>query len=477
MNRWVLIILFVIVLLSPLVIGMRMGKKVKVQSTGLELVIITPHQEGIRREFADAFSRWHKEHYGAEVVLDYRSFGASDIVKHFDEKSRTVFKETKTYGIDLAWGGGDYLFDVQLKKPGYLATLKLDDAFMKDVYPEPTVGGLPLYDPDPKTGPAWFGTALSSFGVVYNKDVLKHLGVPEPKRWQDLADPRLANWVCLADPTRSASAKQAYMVIVERAMADAKARGQSEDSGWADGMGLIRLISANARLFTDSASVVPIMVSQGEAGAGMAIDFYGRSQAESVGNERMGYVEPDNATIINPDPIALVAGAPHKELAERFIRFVLSPEGQKLWNTTPGLPGGPRTSALRRLPIRRDAYGEMSQHTDQVNPFQAASSFNKSNEREKTFTILGELIQMSCIDLMEELAQTRRVILASPKAAELDAKLGRFPFDQKEALKRQGQWKDKSLSVAQRLQLQRDWTDEFRREYAALRAAAGGAGR
>src|SRR5690606_15886041 len=130
------------------------------------------------------------------------------------------------------------------------------------------LGGLPLYDLDEK-GPHWFGTALSSFGIVYNRELMEHLGAPEPKTWGDLANPLLANWVVLADPTRSASAKAAYMVIVERAMADASAAGRSEDEGWADGMGLIRQIAANARLFTDSASVVPISVSQGEAAAGM----------------------------------------------------------------------------------------------------------------------------------------------------------------------------------------------------------------
>jgi hypothetical protein len=89
-------------------------------------------------------------------------------------------------------------------------------------------------------------------------------------------------------------------------------------------------------------------------------------------------------------------------LAQQFIEFVLSREGQLLWNTKPGAPGGPRSSALRRLPIRRDVYADMSNFTDQVNPFVAASSFNKSNAREKTFGIMGELIQFSCIDLLDE---------------------------------------------------------------------------
>ncbi len=471
MKRWILLGLFFVVLLAPLVVSAWLGREVKVKSADLELVIITPHQEAIRREFAEAFTRYYRETFGKTVAIDYRTFGASDIVKYFDERAKTVSKENPTYGIDIAWGGGDFLFDVQLKKPGYLQALKLPAELMKEVFPDAKLSGLPLYDVDPKNGPCWFGTALSSFGVVYNRDVLRHLGVPEPRTWRDLADPRLANWVVLADPTRSASAKQAYMVIVERAMADALARGQSENVGWADGMGLIRQIAANARLFTDSSSVVPIMVSQGEAAAGMAIDFYGRSQANAVGNERMGYVEPANATIINPDPIALVTGAPHRELAQQFIEFVLSRQGQVLWNLKPGVAGGPRADALRRLPIRRDVYADMTNFTDQVNPFEAASSFNKSNAREKTFGIMGELIQFSCIDLLDELREMRKVILASPQAKELDARLGQFPFEEPEALKRLDAWKKATPSA--RLALAREWTEQFRAEYGELRTMAG----
>lgn len=477
MRRFLLAVAFVIILLAPIALSWRYGVRLatdapKASSGTLELVIITPHQEGIRREFAQAFSAWHQAQYGSPVNIDYRTFGGNDIVKYLDERHKTTFPQTHTYGIDLAWGGGDFLFDQQLKKPGYLQPVEFEPEFLKQVYPQPTLGGLPLYDLDKKNGPCWFGTVLSSFGIVYNLDLLKYLDMPELKTWKDLADPRLAGWITLVDPTRSASAKQVYMVICERAMADAVAQGRSEADGWADGMGLIRQIAANARMFADSSSTAPIMVSSGDAAAGMSIDFFGRSQSTAVGVGRMKYIEPENATIINPDPIGLVTGAEHKELAIQFIRFVLRPEGQTLWNTRAGAAGGPRQTSLRRLPIRADAYADMAEFTDPVNPFQMASQFNKSNAREKTFGIVGDLIQFSCIDLLDELRQTRKAILASPRRDELDRRLGRFPFDEAEALKRAKELK--AANPAERLELQRRWTDEFRRECAELRAEATG---
>ena len=57
------------------------------------------------------------------------------------------------------------------------------------------------------------------------------------------------------------------MIVVEKAMADAAARGESEDVGWARGMGTIRQMAANARMFTDSGSAQPGVVASGDAAA------------------------------------------------------------------------------------------------------------------------------------------------------------------------------------------------------------------
>ena len=63
---------------------------------------------------------------------------------------------------------------------------------------------------------------LSAFGIVYNPDVYRALGLPAPTQWHDLTDPRLAGQLALADPTHSGSAAVAYMVVVQRRMADAE---------------------------------------------------------------------------------------------------------------------------------------------------------------------------------------------------------------------------------------------------------------
>jgi iron(III) transport system substrate-binding protein len=473
MRRYVLPILFAIVLITPFFLRLVLGHTTTaaVPEGAQQLIVITSHAEGIRREFADAFTEWYRKKYGKAVYIDYISLSTGDIVSMLKDRSEVLYPKLKTYQIDIAWGGGDHVFDFDLKP--FLQGVQLDPQVMAEAFPNPTLNGLALYDQhyDHKTDfPHWYGAALSSFGITYNRDVLRYLKLPDPTTWNDLSDPKYATWVVLADPVISTSAKQAFLAIVEKAMADASRNKESEDIGWARGMGQIRLICANARTFTSGSALVPGLLASGDAAAGMTIDYYGRSEVEAVGGNRLGYVQPAGATIINPDPIGMIKGSEHRQVAQRFIEFVLSRQGQLLWNTRAGAPGGPKTTNLRRLPIMPSAYSEMSNFTDPDDPYKSSGGFNKSDAREKTFGIIGELIQTSCMDCLPELQKTRQAILASPRAAELDARLGMFPFDQKEALRRLAVFK-KATSI-QQLALKRAWSDEFRAEYDLLRVDA-----
>jgi ABC-type Fe3+ transport system substrate-binding protein len=438
-----------------------------------QLVIISPHLEAVRRKFDRAFARWYAQTYHRGVDIEYLSYTGGEIIRYF-QASEAVYQRSGTYNVDIVWGGSDSMFNDVLKGK-YLARLTLDPQVMRAAFPQPDIGGVPLYDPDPVAGPRWFGAALSSFGILFNRDVLRQLQLPEPKTWADLADPRYRGWVQLADPTRSASAKSALMVIVEREMETAAQQGRSQAEAWARGMGLIRQIAANARGFAAAASELPAAVSSGDAAAAMAIDFYARSQIAAVAGDRMGYVEPQGATMITPEPIAMVQGAQHAEVARRFIEFVLSDAGQRLWLTRPG-PGETPEMALQRLPVMPSVYDNPVGFTEFVNPYHVAGGFNTKPARRRTFGVMDELMALCCIDLLPDLRETRAQILQSSRASELDERLGRFPVDQAAA--------QAGDEVHQRmlhgkpedwLALQQQWRRQFREEYRELRRAAAGA--
>src|SRR5690242_15816241 len=110
MRRYLFPILFVLVLGTPFVLRHFFGgteQAVSHRGATRKLIIITPHTEGIRREFQEGFSKWLAKKGEPDIFIDYRSFGggANDIVKFFDS-SKELFASTGTRGVDMVWGGG-----------------------------------------------------------------------------------------------------------------------------------------------------------------------------------------------------------------------------------------------------------------------------------------------------------------------------------------------------------------------------------
>lgn len=465
MGRYVFPILFVIVLVSPFVLRYALGgvgeEEAEVgASNGKRLVIVTPHNRDILAEFERGFRRWHAEQFGKEVDLDFRSVGGTnDITKALADfygavKERNGGKlpppEAVASPYDLVWGGGDFVFNVELEGIDALQAVELPSEVIEAAYPDKDLAGIALYDQD-DDGTHWFGVCLSSFGIVYSPFVYDRLGIEPPTTWSDLTRPELHELLVLADPGKSGSAAVAYMMILQRALADAedaflaekgantdlkptKAYAEALGKGWKKGSGDLLLMAANARYFTDSASAVPADVSHANAAAGTAIDFYGRVEEETVGSDRIQYVVPPAATAVTPDPIAVCYGTTGDDLvlARRFIEFLLSPQGQRLWIKAPGTPGGPRDRALRRTPIVQSVFEDQSGWTDLNNPFAETGGFNQRQEWMGEFTETRLVWQAAWIEAGAALDAAYAAVLkvpAGPRRDALIAQLRDLPVD------------------------------------------------
>jgi ABC-type Fe3+ transport system substrate-binding protein len=433
-----------------------------------KLIIITPQGQEIRDEFRWAFADWHRQKYGRPVQLEFLTpGGTADIRRQLDTIYRAIRQrhggalppeDQVDAGIDMVWGGGDYEFNSKLKPLGILHPLDLSAKLLAEVFPQPALAGVNLYDRErDKSGrllpPRWVGVCLSSFGIVYNPDLYRALNLAPPRTWDDLADPRLFSSLSLADPTHSTSAGAAYMMVIQRAMADfesdffhqpqnagkrptqLKSTPQYQaaiDAGWKEGMRRLVLIAANARYFSDSSVQPPNDVAGGDAAAGMAIDFYGRVTEETVGSDRVTFIAPRAATAITPDPIAILYGTHGKqlELANHFIEFLLGSEGQRLWILKTGEPGGPRAVALRRPPIRQSVYLNRAGWADDINYFDSAGGFNQRGEWMGTFADLPQIWAAAWIDDRDDLRDACKQIFAvadENRRARLLAELSDIP--------------------------------------------------
>ena len=522
------------------------------------LVVISPHNEAIRYEFGRAFNRWHIEHHGSPVKIDWRTIGGtSEIGRYMEGETQAAFRAwwTGPQGRDWPRGGTFELTNHRFNSTApelielHRALRETDDpaafgtgldlffgggeydhslAFAKGLTVNPWPEGVPhevVHNeagteiiPERLSGETWraegfMGTALSTFGIIYNYDRLEDLGVEHPPAtWRDLTDPRFHRQLGVADPTKSGSVAKAFeMIIHQEINAAVEAAGftwedgavedewpeayrAAVEEGWWNGINLVRLIGANARYFTDSAGKVPIDVSTGNAAVGIAIDFYGRYQAETsrdpvTGRERMRYVTPVGGSSVSCDPVSLIRGAPNRELAVRFIEFTVSEAGQRLWNYRPGTPGGPDKFALRRLPIRRDfypgdspdiqaAFDSHAPHTsddlsdETVNPYHLASQFEYvSMWTGRHFSIHRNLIRAMCLDAGDELSAAWAAIAraggpeAVPEAMEA-------LFALPEGLTWSGALDRERYSSARRMEYMREWVLFFRAQYRLARELA-----
>lgn len=417
------------VIAAPMIL--RDDETVGASQANLRLEIITPHNEAIRREFGDAFSNWYEKQHGESVYLNWRTpGGTSEIKRVLDSAFKSAGKQGKEgIGLDLFFGGGVYDFSLQAAE-GRFQRLDIfeqqPELFNSGIIPAKQ-SGEDYYPPDRD----WLGVCLSSFGICYNLDSLVRRNLDPPKSWSDLSDPAYRQGIALADPTKSGSVAKAFEMLVQQQihleLKAGKSREEACEIGWRNGMNLIQKIGANARYFTDDASKVPHDVAQGDAVAGMCIDFYGRSYNETLkkadGRSRIEFVSPVGGTSISVDPVAILKGAPHEELAQEFVRFLYTKKGQMLWNARPGDPLGPRSRALRRLPIRRDLYQEpyLSQMIDaDVLPYEMADEFvYDASLTGSRFSALRLIIRVMCIDAHEEMKDAWEALIAAefPKEA------------------------------------------------------------
>ncbi|GAA5122070.1 extracellular solute-binding protein [Luteolibacter yonseiensis] len=381
------------------------------------LVILSPHNQSIRQEFGEAFATHWKKTTGRSLYIDWRTPGGTSEIRMVLDAGFKAAEETKRpgIGVDVFFGGGEPDFASQAKM-GRLVKLDVFEThpgyFASDGPIPETFTGERYYPADH----VWVATGMSQFGICYNPDVLRRLRVPSPTVWNDLGDPRYAGTLALADPTKSGSVARTFELLVQGEMQRELAvpgtdRNEAIAKGWDSGLRLIQRMSANARYFTDSASKVPLDVGQGNSSAGMCIDFYGRSFSEKLGTAsgtpRVLWIAPVGGTTLSGDPVAVLKGAPHPEIAQKFVEFLLTPEAQRLWFTKPSQPGGPKNHPLHRLPIRRDSYTPENLAASTMpaaKPYEDPANFTYRKELTgATFNTLRQLVKIMCIDSHEEM--------------------------------------------------------------------------
>jgi len=149
---------------------------------------------------------------------------------------------------------------------------------------------------------------------LYNEKVLKALQLPPPKTWHDLLNPIYRGQIVTTLPYASGTMHEAVEIILQ---------GFGEEEGWK----YLRLLAAQFARFSTGSTDTTQLVCRGEVPIGLA-----QPQMNAMAARKDGFPVRDllpEKTILVPEAVALLKGAPNEEVAKIFLDWLYSEDGQK----------------------------------------------------------------------------------------------------------------------------------------------------
>lgn len=418
------------------------------ESADEELLILSPHWDGIKHEFGSAFAIEYEKRFRRSIRVTWLDQGATSEIRRFLDGRLKSVGPSEGVGADILFGGGVDMLP-QFAERGLFETYALSPEQQRDMPLENF--GQPLRDPQSR----WFGACLATFGFVCNEQVLQRANLPRPERWSDLARPEYQGWVSCGNPAQSGSLHAAFELVLQ-------------GHGWDEGSGILLRMSANVRSFNEGGASIPRDVSLGQAAVGPSIDFYATAPMRRQGADHLKLVVPKGQALATPDGIAILRNPPNRRAATAFLDFVFSEAGQRLWYQSRGSSGGPQKYDLERLPVMPRIYESGLPTHVAINPFKDKPDFQYDSKKAGArWTVLEDIWRATIIDVHDDLWTTRAAVSAA-KREDLDRELGRPPFSEAVAQKLGAA----RLTADSRNALRNKWSAWARARYAALRNAA-----
>jgi hypothetical protein len=227
--------------------------------------------------------------------------------------------------------------------------------------------------------------------------------------------------------------------------------------GWDRGWQMLTELGGNIRRFDRISTSTAKDVTLGETAYALAIDFYGFTQVAIGGRSNLTFVLPQDFAALNSDGIAILKGAPHPATARRFVDFVLSEAGQKLWFLPRGHPEGAVKNSIERMSIRPDFYTRYKDVSNVAfSPFELKHNFhyNAKLARDRR-DILSALFGALLVDTHSELQSAWRAVIRRGLQPEDVAELGSVPLTEEQTLKMAaGEWKDAAFRNRKKIEWQ-----------------------
>jgi len=316
------------------------------------LVILHPHSSNFANHIIDGYKTWYQAEFGTSITV-------TTIEKHSGACWADVEMWAGNPEADVWWGGGEFYFE-KARQQDLLERYNVTE----DVNITSYLGGWHLKDDsNPSLDPAWYASALSGFGIIYNTEYLTAEGLQIPTHWDDLIDYSYFGHISMADPAFSGSTTASVLQLLQN-RSDATTSVEwttNVTEGWQYWL----KFSGNVGMFTTSSSVVPTAVVESSAGIGLCIDYFAYDLMTTYNNIDFTF---GGATTVAPDPVGILKGASNINEAKSFMDYLTSTEGQTLVGDY-RTPANFKADTASHIPKAFDPFGNPTASFPAFEPF------------------------------------------------------------------------------------------------------------
>lgn len=182
--------------------------------------------------------------------------------------------------------------------------------------------------------------ALSGFGLLINRSALAMRHLPAPADWEDLTRQYYQGALLMSSPSRS----DTNHLMVESLL---------QQKGWVQGWEILLASAGNLVTISSRSFGVADRIKSGLGVAGPVIDNY----ANLLLNDPHLSFSYFPQSAVSPAYVAILKNSQHASEAKRFVRYLLSPEGQRIladantgkYPVTPLPAENPRAAQQARL--------------------------------------------------------------------------------------------------------------------------------
>jgi len=284
-----------VLFLSLIILPMFAAQTMAADKLGWVGPIYTELADSLTRDFKD----FYKKTYGKEVDITFVHPGGWPVCL---DKVRLWKGQPDA---DVFLGAGAPAHEIA-KKEGLIVPYQPKDW---DKIPAKW-GGMKVKDAD------YYWTCFAPWIVtnLYNEKILKRLRLPPPKTWHELLNPIYRGTIVHTLPYASGTMHETVEILIQ-------AFGEKE--AWK----YLRELAAQLARFSTGSTDTTQLTARGEAPIGIA-----QPQMNAMAARKDGYPVKDllpEKTILVPEAVALLKGAPHEATAKIFLDWLFSMDGQK----------------------------------------------------------------------------------------------------------------------------------------------------